>query len=691
MFSVRALLTGVVIAFASMNASAAPNWVRDGEVQGRLVSAVQGVGNGQTVPLGVQLRLEPGWKTYWRTPGDSGLAPQFEWSGSPNLKKADVSYPTPHRFSFAGLDTFGYKGEVVMPITAHLSRQGAPLDARLKLDLLVCSEICIPRSLSLELAVPAGLATASQEAALLVAANANLPDDGTASGLKIETVVVVASAPDAAIEIVATGATAFTAPDVFIEINDGVDAFSFGTPVVKLSDGNRRARLRVPVTVTGDAALQGRSLTITLADDPRAMVTSKVVEQGNFSRDWAEFATILVFALVGGFVLNLMPCVLPVLSLKLLSAIRYGGAGHAKVRMGFLASAAGILFSFLLLAGFMIGLKYSGAAIGWGIQFQQPLFLVFMIVLVTLFAANLWGLFEVPLPRFLADTVGGSSDNGSVSGSFANGAFATLLATPCSAPFLGTAVGFALSRGTLEILAVFVALGLGLALPYLVVAAVPQIASLLPRPGMWMIRLRQVLGGALALTAIWLLTVLAVQTQAGAAYIVGGLMAAVIAIFWVRHRFNWNAAPMMAVAVLILMGVFGVPSQFSKASHVEGPSGQHHWQPFSQARIHEAVAAGKVVFVDVTAEWCITCQVNKQVVTYRGDVAKRLFSDPDTIPMQADWTRPDPAIAEYLASFRRYGIPFNVVYGPVAPEGIPLPEILTADAVMAALEKAARK
>jgi suppressor for copper-sensitivity B len=402
---------------------------------------------------------------------------------------------------------------------------------------------------------------------------------------------------------------------------------------------------------------------------------------------------ILGFALVGGLLLNLMPCVLPVLSLKLLSVVSHGGSAPREIRAGFLASAGGILFSFLVLAGAAIALKLSGSAVGWGIQFQQPLFLVFMVVLITGFAANLWGLFEIPLPRAIADiAVGGHNHDGkhstSLGGHFATGALATLLATPCSAPFLGTAVGFALARGPLEILAVFTALGLGLALPYLLVAAYPALASRMPRPGRWMLVLRRVLGGTLALTGVWLLSVLAVQVSPAAALAVGALMAAFTLVLAIRKRLPGRARIAGgALAAVLALTAFGLPLTLDRHASQAAAAIDARWTPFDKAAIAGQVAAGRTVFVDVTADWCITCQANKKLVLTRGAVAERLFGK-DIVPMRADWTRPDDRIAAYLAEHGRYGIPFNVVYGPGAPNGIPLPELLTEASVMDALDRA---
>jgi len=454
----------------------------------------------------------------------------------------------------------------------------------------------------------------------------------------------------------------------------------------------------IKLPATGQpVALDGLPVTLTLVDGARSMETAATVSTagaagGGLTRAPALIA-ILGFALLGGLLLNLMPCVLPVLSLKLLSVVSHGGSAPREIRAGFLASAGGILFSFLVLAGAAITLKLMGSAVGWGIQFQQPLFLVFMVVLVTGFAANLWGLFEIPLPRAVADiAVGGHNPDGthstSLGGHFATGALATLLATPCSAPFLGTAVGFALARGPLEILAVFAALGLGLAVPYLLVAAFPALASRMPRPGRWMLVLRRVLGGTLALTGVWLLSVLAVQVSLAAALAVGALMAAFILVLTIRKRLPGRARIAGgALAAVLALTAFGLPLTLDRHASQAAAAIDGRWTPFDKAAIAEQVAAGRTVFVDVTADWCITCQANKKLVLTRGSVAERLFAK-ETVPMRADWTRPDDRIASYLAEHGRYGIPFNIVYGPGAPDGIPLPELLTEAAVVDALDRA---
>jgi suppressor for copper-sensitivity B len=396
---------------------------------------------------------------------------------------------------------------------------------------------------------------------------------------------------------------------------------------------------------------------------------------------------ILGLAVLGGLILNLMPCVLPVLSIKLLGVVGHGGGEARTVRLSFLASAAGILCSFLVLAGALAALKAMGAMAGWGMQFQQPWFLIAMTLVISVFAGNLFGLFEIRLPRLITAADERAGHVGGLGGHFLTGALATLLATPCSAPFLGTAVGFALAQGTLEIFPVLLAVGAGLATPYFAVAAFPRLVTRLPRPGHWMTVLRRILGMALAVTAAWLVSVLAVQVGNAGAAAIGVMAAATVGAITLSARTsNRGAARIAAVAALVLVfASFVVPQRPGLDGSRDVPG---LWRAFHEPSIPDLVAAGQVVLVNVTADWCITCKVNETLVLARDDVREKLGSD-GVVAMQGDWTRPDPAISNYLARFGRYGIPFDAVYGPGLPHGEALPELLTAEIVIAALERAA--
>lgn len=407
-------------------------------------------------------------------------------------------------------------------------------------------------------------------------------------------------------------------------------------------------------------------------------------------------ALMLLLGVVGGLILNVMPCVLPVLSLKVFGLVKSAGQGRSQVVSGALGTTAGILVSFWALALFAILARAAGAAVGWGVQFQEPAFVTFLAVIVVLFCLNLWGLFEIPLPGRLANAMGGGPREGLV-GHFVSGLFATLMATPCSAPFLGTAVGFALAQSSGVILAIFSAVGVGMALPYLVLAAAPGAATLLPRPGPWMEHVRRVMGFLLAAAAVWLFYVLAGQVSAErVAAIELGLLA--LALFvWLRHRGGGGAlvrraaAVGMAAAVVVAM-VLAAGADAGAVAEAPGSAetkGLIGWQEFDRAEAEALAAEGELVFVDVTADWCFTCKANERLVLETPETAA-LFAEHDVVAMKADWTNRNPEIADFLADHGKYSIPFYLLYRP-GREPRAFSELLTKATLGEAVREAASR
>jgi len=679
------------IAAAADAREPASEWVETEQGAVRLIAATDAVGDGDTVSLGLQFRMEDGWKVYWRSPGDAGYPPTVDWSKSANLAEAELLWPLPTRFTVLGFETVGYKDDVVLPIDARPIRAGEAIEIRASVDYLTCSDICVPQSADLSLDVPSGPARPSVFAHLISRYLNRVPGDGKTHGLDVGPVQLIGSGSQTRLRINATSIEPFSDPDVFIE---GPEELAFESPQVILGRGDRSAVLEVGVIGAEflEKPLLGTPITVTLVDGERGAERRLTVEAMEPATALAipkaetSLVVILALGLLGGLILNLMPCVLPVLSIKLLGVVGHGGGDPRKVRLSFIASAAGILFSFMILAGALAVLKASGAAVGWGLQFQQPWFLTTMTLVVILFASNLWGFFEIRLPRAIADAGEHSSHVHGLGGHFLTGALATVLATPCSAPFLGTAVGFALSRGTGEIFAVFVALGLGLAAPYLAVAAAPKLATALPRPGPWMIVMRRLLGVALAATGFWLLTVLAAQRGGASAVTVGVLAAGMAVALYAGGRAPSRFGRIGGIAAATLAALtFFVPS---RPADTAGTVPEGLWVPFDEAAIPELVADGRIVFVNVTADWCITCRVNESLVLARSPVREKLSSD-GIISMKGDWTLPSEAISDYLARFGRYGIPFDAVYGPGMPQGEALPELLSRDTVLSALDRAA--
>ncbi len=402
-------------------------------------------------------------------------------------------------------------------------------------------------------------------------------------------------------------------------------------------------------------------------------------------------AGMLAPALLGGLILNVMPCVLPVLSIKLMNVAGKAGRDRRHVRLGFLISSAGILAAFIVLAAATVGAKAAGAMVGWGFQFQQPAFLVVLALICVTFAANLWGLFDIGLPVAVATRIPMRDGRGLVE-DFFTGVFATLLATPCSAPFLGTAVSFALARGPFEIFAIFATLGVGLALPYLLVAAMPGLTSFLPRPGPWMVTLRRLLGVALAGTAVWLIVVLSGQIGRLGAILVGGCLASLLLFLWMRRQSYPTSRLASWTSIVSIVGLalgIAIISPTTVAT-IRPQVADVIWRPFDESQIPILVSQGHIIVVDVTADWCLTCKANKMFVLDRAPVAAQLSGN-DVVAMAADWTTPSAPVNAFITRFRRPGIPLTVVFGPSATSGIALPEILTSDRVLAALRTARGK
>lgn len=703
-----AALTAIAAIPASMAQAgiAGSDWAEEEQSAVRLIAARDGLGADGQVLAGLQFSLKPGWKVYWRSPGDAGFPPQPDFSGTTNAEAGALRWPVPTRFSVLGLETLGYENGVVLPFNIKADNPGQPAVIRAEVRYLTCKEICIPYDASLSMTLPAGDGAPTAYAHLIGQSDARVPRSGDAARLGIEQVWTETSEKGLYVAAKVTSQIPLKGPDLYLE---GPAGFGYGAPSVQISNAGKDAELRVPVSgyagTPAEAAekLTGTSFTFTLLDGGRAMETPATLgPPHDYSpgvmvpvpgpQDTRSLPVILLFAFLGGLILNLMPCVLPVLSLKFLSVVKHGGSAPGTVRLSFLASASGIIFAFLVLATGLIALKSAGAAIGWGIQFQQPWFLIIMAFMVTLFACNMWGFFEFRLPGAVADKSRKAGEAGGIFGHFLQGIFATLLATPCSAPFLGTAVGFALARGASDIIAVFAVLGLGLAAPYLLIAALPRLVTFMPKPGAWMVRLKFVLGLALAATAIWLLSVLAGTAGLFAALLTGGLL--VLSGIWLGPVMSNVPEIRKATPFALLLATFAAITT-AQIGDINGPLdtttpgvSKIKWQKFDPAAISRMVNNDLIVFVDVTADWCITCQVNKRFVLEQGRILE-LLNSPDVIAMQADWTRPDADIAAYLASFGRYGIPFNAVYGRQSPAGVALPELLSDANVMKGFRDAA--
>ncbi len=654
-------------------------------VTARLISAENGVSpDTRSISAGLHLELSEGWKTYWRSPGEVGIPPSIDWVGSENIENVEFLWPAPERFTAFGIENFGYSDEVVFPLRITLADPGAPARLKAGVNLLACSTVCVPEDFELQLALPRASGIDGDAATLISAYAERVPDDGTRSGISVETAHL--DVEMSALTLTARSDRPFAEPDVFPELGKGT---AFGQPDIRLGGGDRLLWARLPILSAAD---DPPPLDVTVTDGDRAATwtpaLSEMAAAAPFTHDrvlpgLADLAWIAAIAFLGGLILNVMPCVLPVLSIKLSSAMKARNQSLPRVRAGFAVSALGVLAFMWVLAAGTLAARGIGMTVGWGLQFQNPVFLALMAVILVVFSANLFGLFEISLPS-AAQTrlakVGGGRGYG---GDFATGAFAAVLATPCSAPFLGTAVAFALAGRPIDIVVIFTALGLGLALPYLVVAAFPGMVARMPRPGRWMIWLKIVLGLALLATAAWLFWVLGGVAGTWSIWAVAAASAGIVAILSLRCMSSVLRVSAALALTIVALTLSGLLSQSDEPTDRVAAN----WTAFERAAIARHVSQGDIVFLDVTADWCLTCKANKTLVLDREPVASALRT-PGVTPMQADWTRPDEAISRYLESFDRYGIPFNVVYGPAAPEGIVLPELLTTQTVMQALEDA---
>lgn len=647
-FAIMASLMASLMAGLAGAYAAESDWIGDlqiGEV--RLVSAVMATGDLDRVPLGIEFTLAAGWKVYWRTPGEAGLAPVIDLVASPNPDLAGrISWPLPKRFDAFGFDNFGYANEVILPLELAGHVVGTPLQIIADLDALACSDICVPFGGRLAMTLPDGPAVASPHAqamaqyAAMVPRPATRKDGISASGPSLRPARVEAR-PNGLFVSLVEGAPPIA--DIFVEAQDDV---AFKAPVsmqggvfLEAVPADRLGFGPAPVTLTISAPpeMAEFQVMVTAVGDPSAgELADSLAPTGGLS--WR----IIALALLGGLILNLMPCVLPVLALKLAAVLDAVGAPRRELRLRFLAGAMGILTSFVVLAGGLALLRVAGGTVGWGVQFQHPAFLVVMMVMLGVFALSLVDLVMIPVPRFVRDlAVGGRGGSHFYGGDFMAGMLATVLATPCSAPFVGTAVAVALSGGMLDLFGIFIALGLGLAAPWILVAMQPSLVRFLPRPGPWMPWLKRGLALLLLATMIWLGSVL-----------------------------------------LVLLG----PSRAATMA-----DGEARWGVWSQQAVSTSLDNNRPVFVDVTADWCVTCKANKALVLDRQPVSEVMADAAaanEVTLLRADWTRPDDEIAAFLASHGRYGIPFSIILRPDGQAPIILPELLSDDAVLAALENA---
>ncbi|EOV9657283.1 protein-disulfide reductase DsbD family protein [Cronobacter turicensis] len=609
----------------------------------------------------LDITLDKGWKTYWRTPGDGGFRPVIDWSSQ---ARTTWHWPQPVRFDAAGFSSVGYHDRVTFPLDITTTEK-----ARLRgtLTLSLCSNLCVVNTFPLDINLADGPSPGFD--ADWKAAMATVPP---ATG---DIAITDVSAHGSTLSLTATSPDGWPQPALFADNPDGV---SLSVPQLETSGDTLTARF----TVLDD---RGEP-----ADASRLQAVSMVLGNGVTSQQITVkpdgeplFWQAVAVALLGGLILNLMPCVLPVLGMKLASLMTLAQADRRQTRLRFLATTAGIIFSFLALAAVMSALRLSGAWTGWGFQFQHAGFIATMAVVTWLFCFSLAGVVEIRLPAAMTTRLATAGGQG-MGGSFLEGAFATLLATPCTAPFLGTAVAFALAAPLPQLWLIFLALGIGMSLPWLLVSLMPGVACWLPRPGPWMGKLRLVLVIMMLGSSLWLMSLLVKEWGARYVLLAGGLMVALFlwrcAVTLPRHRENLRT---LAFGVVFGAGLYAflAPAPHGRS---EGPL---DWQPFSQAALDDALAGHKRVLVDITADWCLNCKVNAVMVLHRPDVVNALQQS-DVVLLQGNWSKPSAEIERFLSRHGASGIPFNAVFGPTTPDGEVLSSLLNKTELLTTLDNA---
>ena len=692
--------------FSALPAQATGGAVSTDHVRAELVANAQAVRPGETIRIGIHKQIIPHWHTYWLNPGDSGLATTADWTLPEGAAAGDILWPAPERMAVGPLMNYGYEDEVTLLTDIAVPADvpvGGTFPIRATVDWLVCEEVCIPEQveLGLDLPVVAAGSDAGPAHPAIAAAEARLPADspwaarfeagnGTlrlaldASGLRRDAIediwffpkewgLIAHAAPQQLTVEAERIVLAMTPGDAFQPTLASLD----GVLVVKERAGGQLLTQALTVSATAG----------TVAGGTGGLGIGGIGSIG--------IGSALLFALLGGLILNLMPCVFPVLSMKALALVEQAGKQPAQVRLHGLAYTGGILVSFMALAGLLAALKAGGTAVGWGFQFQSPLFVLLLAYLLFAVGLNLSGVFTI------GESVAGVGANlaarGGYTGSFFTGVLAAVVATPCTAPFMGAAIGFAIAAPLPALFAVFLALGLGLALPYIALSVWPPLLRLMPKPGLWMERFKQFLAFPMYGAAIWLVWVLSLQAGAeGVLTALGGMLLIGFAA-WLydvtrasgrtaRHAGSGFAALALIAAIGwgVTAGREAAPRQAASptAGPTAGAAEVTQWESYSREKFEALRAEGKPVFLNFTAAWCITCLVNERVALNRPDVAQA-FRTGEVTYLKGDWTNQDADITAKLEEFGRSGVPLYVYY-PAGRDSRPvvLPQILTVDIVL---------
>ena len=663
-----------------------------------LLAAKNAIAPGETVYVALRQKIEAHWHTYWRNSGDSGEPTQIKWEPAPGWRAGDIVWPAPRKIPVGPLMNYGYQDEVLLPVPIT-----APADARVgdkvtlnaKVSLLVCAEVCVPEDSALSLTLPVVAAPVA---------------GGGVAGGKIAAILAAAPKPAGlnAVYQARTGGVALAITGAALK---GVDAagayfFPFDATVIDhakpqaiergpdgltltLSPGYGFQGGKAPASVGGVLEVGGKAYDIAATPGTPPVGAAGLGPPAAKGQGGADLglAAAAAFAFLGGLILNLMPCVFPILAMKAASLAGHGGSENAAARHQGLAFGLGAVATFLALAGALIALKAAGSAIGWGFQLQSPPVVAVLCLLMLAVALDLSGVFEVGTS--LQGAGSGLASRGGLIGAFFTGTLAVVVAAPCTAPFMGPALGWALTQTPVAALVVFLALGLGFAAPFVLVAYAPGLLSRLPRPGPWMDLFRKALAFPMYGAAAWLAWVLAQQADAEA---LAELFAAAVAVglaAWLAGLAQRRAAEGRRPVALTAVAAVLAAAAVATVVWPKDAAGDLQSEPYSPARLAALRAEGRPVFVNYTAAWCVSCQVNDKVAISTHKVAQS-FARHKVAYLKADWTKRDGDIAAELASHGRAGVPLYLVYGTDGGDGAILPSILTPDIVVKAVEAADR-
>ena len=671
-------------------------------VRAELLADTTAIVPGKSFTVGLLLRMAPGWHTYWKFSGDAGLPTELKWKLPPGWKIGDIQWPIPLKTIDPGdIETYGYENEVLLmqEITPPSKLDDSSAKLSTEANWLVCEKICIPGSATLQLDLP--VASTSQPANTDVFARYRrlLPQNLPAPNVARADWSRVGS--DLRLKITSETLAKYPAVDFFpLPEQETI----VGHPAVQ-SRNNNEIVFRIPLE-SAPKDLSSVAGLVVFAQQPNGddraawQITSAPAVSASRPAPARGIFTFLLFGFLGGFILNLMPCVLPVISLKIFGFVQQAGQSRQKIFRSGIAFTLGIFAWFIALAVLLIALKGAGRDVTWGgFQFTNPYFVLTLSVIVLVFALNLFGVFEVSLPQSVTRNLLSTSERKDLLGSFFQGVFATVLATPCTAPFLGTALGFAFTQSAAIILAMFIAIAAGMSAPYLLLSAQPAWLRFLPRPGPWMVHVKQFMGFLLLATLLFLLYVLGAQRGLEGAIWASCFLLVISVACWMKGAFVVpTASAVKRIVVLVLMlllvigsGVYFIGDKFQSAKIASADSQiRGDWQPFTPERLQTELEQGRTVFVDFTAAWCLTCKFNEASVLEAQDV-REAFQRHGIVKLKADWTNGDPVITKLLQQFGRPGVPLYVLYPAKNEEPIVFPEVLTKSMILDKLETVARR